>query len=219
MVNCGNSDYTGLPRFIKFEVNVMNTLGYAILSTLVRKPCSGYELMQRLEVIWPAKHSQIYPLLTKLEKNKLLVSEHVEQMGKPNKKIFSVTEKGNKTLEKWASTSPSDPAIRDEFLIKVYSIWLTDEETSIKLIQERISFLEETMARLSEKIEKIEQSQELDTMSKSFGRYILYNRKFRLAEEEKVWCQWVLGLMEWDEGTGTLSHSINLPFTESKKEF
>ena len=46
----------------------MNTLGYAILSTLVRKPCSGYELMQHLEVIWPAKHSQIYPLLSETGK-------------------------------------------------------------------------------------------------------------------------------------------------------
>ena len=89
----------------------------------------------------------------------------------------------------------------------------------MKLIRDRISSLEETMASLSEKIEEIEQNQELDTMSKNFGRYILYNRKFRLAKEEKTWCQWVLDLMEWDEGTGTLSHSIKLPFTESKKEF
>ena len=52
----------------------MNTLGFAILSALGRQPCSGYQLTKYLEEgSWPAKHSQIYPLLTKMEQNGLLV--------------------------------------------------------------------------------------------------------------------------------------------------
>ncbi|MGE5704989.1 MAG: PadR family transcriptional regulator, partial [Clostridia bacterium] len=39
---------------------------------LSRKPCSGYELAQYLEVFWQAKHSQIYPLLSKLEQEEML---------------------------------------------------------------------------------------------------------------------------------------------------
>lgn len=46
----------------------MNSLGYTLLSMLVRKPCSGYELKGYLELFWQAHHSQIYPLLNKLEK-------------------------------------------------------------------------------------------------------------------------------------------------------
>ncbi|OMI10545.1 hypothetical protein BVL54_15285 [Bacillus paralicheniformis] len=67
-------------------MNDINTLGYAILSVLGRRPCSGYELVQYLEVVWPAKHSQIYPLLNKMEQEKFLEYEHVEQIGKPDKK-------------------------------------------------------------------------------------------------------------------------------------
>ncbi|MGN7397903.1 PadR family transcriptional regulator [Peribacillus frigoritolerans] len=177
-------------------MNTINTLGYAILSALGRKPCSGYELVHYLEVVRPVQHSQIYPMLTKMEQKELLVHEHVEQTGKPNKKIFSITEKGKGILEKWLAESPSDPINRDEFLIKVYSIWMVEEENSMKLVQGRISNLEKTMTNLSKNIAEIEQNKELDTMSKNFGRYILFNRKFRLAKEEKTWCQWVLGLIK-----------------------
>ncbi|MCQ6275821.1 PadR family transcriptional regulator [Bacillus sp. V3B] len=65
-------------------MNIINTLGYAIFGALDRKPCSGYELAQYLEVVWPAKHSQIHPMLTKMEQKELLVHEHVEQTGKPD---------------------------------------------------------------------------------------------------------------------------------------
>jgi PadR family transcriptional regulator AphA len=177
-------------------VNTINTLGYAIISALGRKPCSGYELAQYLDAIWPAKHSQIYPMLTKLEQKELLTHEPVEQIGRPAKKIFSITEKGKETLQKWLTDSPADPINRDEFLIKVYSIWIAEEENSMKLVKERISNLEETLTDLSKKIAEIEQNKELDTMSKNFGRYILFNRKFRLAKEEKSWCQWVLDLLK-----------------------
>ena len=47
-------------------------LAYALLGMLARKPCSGYELMKLLKLFWQAQHSQIYPLLAKLEKEGLV---------------------------------------------------------------------------------------------------------------------------------------------------
>jgi PadR family transcriptional regulator AphA len=135
-------------------------------------------------------------MLTKMEQKEFIVHEHVKQMGKPDKKIFSITEKGKAALEKWNAESPSDTVNKDEFLIKVYSMWLSDKESSIKLIQDRISRLKETMANLSNKLVEMEQKSKLDPMSKHFGRYILFNRKIRLVEEEKTWCQWVLDLIK-----------------------
>src|SRR6476469_3268741 len=88
-------------RYIWMKGDYMNSLGYAILSTLGRKPCSGYQLVGYLEVLWPAKHSQIYPLLTKMEKSGFLEFEHIEQQGKPDKKVYSITEKGRSVLKKW----------------------------------------------------------------------------------------------------------------------
>ncbi|WP_049682873.1 PadR family transcriptional regulator [Peribacillus loiseleuriae] len=174
----------------------MNTLGYAILSALGRKPCSGYELAQYLDAVWPAKHSQIYPRLTKMEQNGLLVFEEVIQTGKPDKKIFSITDKGRETLEKWVAESPSDPIMRDEFLIKVNSIWLSDEENAKKLIQDRILNLEQKVAFRTDTLTELEQKHRGDTMSKHFGRYLLFNRRNMMDKEEISWCQWVLNLIE-----------------------
>lgn len=181
----------------------INTLGYAILSVIGRGPCTGYELVNYLDPIWPAKHSQIYPLLTKLEDKGHVVHEFVEQMGRPNKKIFSITEKGKEALVKWTSKTPSDPVNRDEFLIKVYSLWVAEEDKSIKLVHDRIVKLEESVDSLSVKIQEMEQTEKLETSSKNFGRYLLLHRKFRLAQEEKSWCLWVLNLLK--------NKKINIP--------
>ncbi len=177
----------------------MNTLAYAILSALARKPCSGYELAEYLGAVWPAKHSQIYPLLTKLEKKEFLEFEHVEQTGRPNKKIFSITEKGKEDLVKWLNESPADPVVRDEFLIKLYSIWMLDEEEAEHIIHKRIHYLEQKMSSVTTKIGKLEQGSDgdgLNRMSKYFGRYILFKRNLRLYHEEIDWCKWTLNLLK-----------------------
>ena len=174
----------------------MNNLGYAILSALGRKPCSGYELVQYLEALWPAKHSQIYPQLTKMEQMGLLVFEHIEQTGKPDKRICSITEKGKETLGKWTIEAPSEPIMRDEFLIKVNSIWLSDEESAKKVIQDRISNLEQQIADREDIIAEMESKHRFDTMSKQFGRNLLFNRGNMLEKEEISWCKWVLNLIE-----------------------
>jgi DNA-binding PadR family transcriptional regulator len=48
----------------------MNTLGYVVLGLLAREPLSGYDLKkrmeQRVEFSWSARHSQVYPELSKL---------------------------------------------------------------------------------------------------------------------------------------------------------
>lgn len=173
----------------------MNTLGYAILSVLGRNPCSGYQLATHLEVLWPAKHSQIYPLLTKMEQNGLVVFDHVEQTGKPDKKIFSITEKGKEALGAWIAEKPADSILRDEFLIKIYSMWTADENHATELIHERIAKLEHKVALRDKKIATVE-DEHRNVSSKHFGRYVLLNRSNLLDKEEISWCQWVLKLLE-----------------------
>ncbi|MEC0179170.1 PadR family transcriptional regulator [Paenibacillus favisporus] len=173
----------------------MNTLGYAILGVLARTPCSGYELAAYLEVLWPAKHSQIYPLLNKMEQKGLVAYEHVEQTGRPDKKTYSITDQGREALGSWVEEKPADPAVRDEFLIKVYSMWLTDEENARKLILERISKLKLRVTVREKKIASVEKDH-TRASSKHFGRYVLLNRSNFLDKEEISWCKWVLNLMD-----------------------
>ena len=86
--------------------------------------------------------------------------------------------------------------MRDEFLIKINSIWLSDEENAKKFIQDRISQLEQKVTYRAHTLTEIEQKHKEDTMSKHFGRYLLINRRNMMDKEEISWCEWVLNLLE-----------------------
>ncbi|SEO39300.1 PadR family transcriptional regulator [Paenibacillus sp. OV219] len=176
----------------------MNALSYALLSMLMRKSCSGYELMKLLQAFWQAKHSQIYPLLAKLEKEQLVTFEHIGQTGKPDKKIYSITEAGTAALREWIDNQPASLQLeRDEFLIKLYAIGLTEPQTAIKLIEERREAMLVRLQRLETEMKLMESEPVPVTsyMSKQFGRYLLYQRRVRLLREEMAWIEWVLPLL------------------------
>ncbi|UOQ45631.1 PadR family transcriptional regulator [Halobacillus salinarum] len=176
----------------------MNSLGYAILSLLVRKPCSGYEIQMLLDALWPAKHSQIYPLLNKLKENHYVTFEQVKQTGKPNKKIYSLTETGKEVLSEWVKETPDPPVQRDEFLIKAYALWLTNEEDGIHLIQDRLKRYQYLLMEHQKTVQEMEKTfgdEVLNKTSPQFGRYVLFKRRIQMDVEEINWCEWVLGLL------------------------
>src|SRR5947209_1196915 len=86
--------------------SMINTLSYGLLSLLTQKPCTGYDLMGKINLFWPAGHGQIYPLLAKLEQDGLITFERVEQTEKPDKKVYTLTDKGGDALKMWL-TSPT----------------------------------------------------------------------------------------------------------------
>jgi len=50
---------------------------------------------------WNAKLSQIYPALKKLEQEGYITSKKIPQEGPPDKKIYTITEKGKTELISW----------------------------------------------------------------------------------------------------------------------
>lgn len=72
----------------------MNLLSYGLLGLLAREESSGYDLMLRIQPFWQAKHSQIYPLLARMESKELLASRWIQQSDKPDKKMYTITDKG-----------------------------------------------------------------------------------------------------------------------------
>ena len=177
----------------------MNALAYALLSMLYRKPFSGYDLKKMMELFWQAKHSQIYPLLAKLEKEELVTFELINQSSKPDKKIYSITDKGMAMLKSWIVDEPAAvPVMRDEFLVKLYAIGLTDSATARRIFDDRLMAKNVTIARLQKEINLMESQKDdslTDITNKQFGRYLLYKRKLRLEEEEIEWVYWALSLL------------------------
>jgi PadR family transcriptional regulator AphA len=178
----------------------MNTLSYGLLALLAVCPRTGYELMQQIQPLWRAKHSQIYPLLAKLEQQGLVRFVAVQQKEKPDKKIYSITETGLSKLREWIPESAGEPVQRDELLLKAYCISLTDLEQAKRLILERIvvfdSKLQKYNGLLSELYGNAAEEDEMSFDSPIFGNYILLKRAVEHAQTELEWCGWVLKLLD-----------------------
>lgn len=81
---------------------------------------SGYELSQFFDSstgwVWTATHSQIYPLLAKMEDDGLIESENQIRGTKLKRKIYSITQQGHDELLNWVSTEQPMPGSRDPML-------------------------------------------------------------------------------------------------------
>lgn len=80
-------------------------LKHGILGLLNYKDMTGYEVMElfrdSLYFFWNAKTSQIYRELQGLEDSGWLVSKSKKQKGKPDKRIYHITDSGKEELEEW----------------------------------------------------------------------------------------------------------------------
>ncbi len=97
---------------------------HALLALLAEGPKYGLQLRQEFEEstgeIWPLNVGQVYTTLQRLERDGLVESDDNEEPGP--RKVFRLTESGDKELSDWLNTPPdmtSPP--RDELVIKVLS--------------------------------------------------------------------------------------------------
>ncbi|WP_392535061.1 PadR family transcriptional regulator [Nostoc sp. C117] len=108
-------------------------LAHAILAALVEAPCSGYDLAKRFDgsvgFFWSASHQQIYRELSKLEEQGWISCESIVQAGRPDKKLYKVTDLGKQHLKEWIA-KPSEPTpIKDDLLVKIFAGHVADNGT------------------------------------------------------------------------------------------
>jgi len=99
-------------------------LKHGILGLLNYGEKTGYEIMtvfrDSLNHFWTAQTSQIYRELQTMEKNGWISQRHVEQAGKPDKNVFSITEAGRAELLGWLRADNLPKSARDPFLMKTF---------------------------------------------------------------------------------------------------
>jgi DNA-binding PadR family transcriptional regulator len=80
-------------------------LPHAILVSLSEQTGSGYELARRFDrsigYFWAATHQQIYRTLRAMEDDGWVSVDVVEQHGRPDKKVYCVTDGGRVELARW----------------------------------------------------------------------------------------------------------------------
>jgi len=84
------------------------SLPHGLLGLLRYKERTGYELAKLFEMslndFWHAQSSQIYRELNRLEDKGFVTSQHVAQQGKPNKRVYTITDAGQEEFMKWTTT-------------------------------------------------------------------------------------------------------------------
>ena len=80
-------------------------LPHAILVSLSEQAGSGYELARRFDrsigYFWSATHQQIYRTLRVMEDDDWVDVTPVVQQGRPDKKVYAVSEAGHAELARW----------------------------------------------------------------------------------------------------------------------
>jgi len=101
------------------------SLDAAILGFLGERPRTGYDLKTRcfddaVKGLWSADQAQIYRTLERLQAAKLVTSARKRQSGRPDRKVYSLTDLGRETLSAWIAARLPPVAPRDPFLLQLY---------------------------------------------------------------------------------------------------
>lgn len=96
----------------------------ALLGLLTIEPMSGYDLGQNVRAsvghIWSESYGQIYPNLKKLTAAGFVSSKTEKKKGRPDRRIFSITQKGRDQLIEWLNAPPQPEIPRNEMLLKLF---------------------------------------------------------------------------------------------------
>src|SRR3954469_11544537 len=97
---------------------------HAVLALLAEEPAHGYEIKRGLEerfgtVVAPLNAGQVYTTLQRLERDELVADDAVAQSGRPDKRVYRLTDAGRRALEDWLGTASAPTRLRDDFFMKL----------------------------------------------------------------------------------------------------
>lgn len=197
------------------------SLRHGILGLLSKWDATGYDIKKKFDdfmsIFWHSHLSQIYPELNKLEAEELVTSKLVPQEGKPDKKVYSITDRGYNEITNWVGSFPEIPKVKDSFLMQVFfmdNISADEVIFQLKYYQGvRQKRLEEMKQTLQEKWKSINERHVMTP------RILMSSAVLRRGIEQEVqyikWCEETVQLVEsckslWDPES-------SLSFDEAKE--
>lgn len=116
-------------------------LAHTILALLSENSLSGYDVSKKFDegigCYWKASQQQVYRELGKIESKGWADFETISQAGKPNKKVYRITDEGWKELVRWYAEPTEPTQIREALLVKVRFGYKMPREMLIKELQHR----------------------------------------------------------------------------------
>ena len=120
------------------------SLKHTLLGFLSYGPQTGYDLKKIMDnstqFFWHAKLSQIYPTLKRLAEEGLVKATVIPQEGKPDKKVYFITEAGRGALMDWLA-EPLDelPPTKDPALLKLFFSGALDKEALLAQLRRQLA--------------------------------------------------------------------------------
>jgi len=118
----------------------VNKSRYAVLGILSLGPMSGYEIKKTIEGslgnFWSESYGQIYPILRGLVASGLATTCTVEQVSRPNRHVYTLTEAGHGELKHWLAQPAEHDVGRSEILLKLFFGWQLPVEESLGKLRE-----------------------------------------------------------------------------------
>ena len=117
------------------------SMKHAILGLLDLSPQSGYDVKKNFDAsiahFWAGDQSQIYRTLTSLVDDGLAKVTTLEQSGKPNRNVHTITEAGRDELDRWLQSPLDREVSREPFLARLFFAGRIGTEAVLRLLAER----------------------------------------------------------------------------------
>ena len=116
-------------------------LEHAILVSLRERPASGLDLARRFDrsigFFWSATHQQIYRVLARMEADRWVSSAAVEQQGRPDKKVYEVTDLGADELARWLASPLPSEKFRSELAVRLRGASYGERAAVLETVREQ----------------------------------------------------------------------------------
>jgi len=133
-----------------------NKSRYALLGMLSLAPMSGYDLKKATDIsighFWQENYAQIYPMLKQLMKEDLTTSHVEKQEGKPDRHVYTLTDKGRKELQRWLAEPVDYQIYRSELLLKLFFAG----QAPLPVSEEHVRQYRERQVRLLQVLKELE---------------------------------------------------------------
>lgn len=172
-----------------------NILKTVILGLLSEQNLTGYDITKAFDSdigeFWRANHSQIYPLLKKLEADGL-ISHEIKLTGeKLEKKLYSLTSNGKQEFETWLSSpTPTINSVKDEFILKLYFISRSNDHRLPVMLKEQLQLHQDKLAHLQQQMkDKFPTEQQ---RQHEFGHFLILQHAVQRETAYANWIQQIL---------------------------
>jgi PadR family transcriptional regulator, regulatory protein AphA len=175
-----------------------NKSRYALLGMLSLSPMSGYDLKKATDVsighFWQENYAQIYPMLKQLTKEGLTTSHVEKQEGKPDRHVYTLTDKGLEELQRWLAEPVDYQIYRNELLLKLFF----GEQTTLPVSTEHIQKYREKQVQLLHVLEEIEVDFQERWGDNPSAPYWLITMSYGKHNAQAIiaWCDEALAVLE-----------------------